>query len=295
MMAARLVSKRLEINAGLVVLLAIASLCGALWIYTHVQTSAQVRLAEAFLKAEFEGPFCDGQVSLDGTLCRESPRMSWQQIHAVLAAARVIDVTEYESCSKLEARFNDGKTRALEDLLTTLRGDQGEPTEPECPGGVDIAERGEDADESAESEDAEEPPPDGDAMQGGQPGVERGKAVTKTALGLIVRLAKKQCESIRTTNGEGSEGGLSHPERLRNDLSLALADALGDEGALGDRCEAARGALKEIGSGERRETQPSGMEVLYRAVPPGRTDPWGDWWTSTAPSAGRTVNLPGTT
>ena len=262
-----MVSKRLEISAPVVVLLAVVSLCGALWIYTHVQTKAQARLAEAFRTAEFEGPFCDAHVSLDGTRCRESPRMSWQQIHAVLAAARVIDVIEYESCSTLEARFNGGQTEGLEDLLKTLRGDSKEPAAPECPGGVDNSVESDDADESAESGDAdqspegeegEKSPPGEDAESDVQPEVKGGEVGTKTALGLIVRLAKRQCESKRTKDGNGSQAGRSHPERLLSDLSLALADALGEDEVFGDRCEAARDSLKEIGSGERRGTEPSG-------------------------------------
>ncbi len=323
-----MVSKRLEISAPVVVLLAVVSLCGALWIYTHVQTTAQARLAEAFRTAEFEGPFCDAQVSLDGTRCRKSPRMSWQQIHAVLAAARVIDVIEYESCSTLEARFNGGQTEGLEDLLKTLRGDSKEPAAPECPGGVDNSVESDDADESAESGDAdqspegeegEKSPPGEDAESDVQPEVKGGEVGTKTALGLIVRLAKRQCEGRKTNDGNGSQAGRSHLDRLqrlRSDLSLALADALGEsaldlivrlakrqceggktndgngsqagrshldrlkrhwsdlsralkkelgedgvlEWVFGYRCKAARNSLKEIGSGELRETEPSGWK-----------------------------------
>ena len=266
-MAAGLVSKRLETSAPVVVLLAVASLCGALWIYTHVQTTAQARLVEAFRTAEFEGPFCDAHVSLDGTLCRKSPRMSWQQIHAVLAAARVIDVTEYESCSRLETRFKDGQTEGLEDLLKTLRGESGEPAVPECPGAVADTVESDDADGSAESgdadqsperEDDETSPPGEDAVSDEQLEGETEKPIAKTALGLIVQLAKRQCESKRAGDGNASRGDRSHPEQLRSDLSLALADALGDVEVFGDRCEAARDALKEIGSSERRATEPSG-------------------------------------
>ena len=267
MMAARLISQRLEINGGLVVLLAVASLSVALWIYTYVQTSVQERLAKAFSEAEFEGPFCDGHVALDGTLCRKNPRMSWQQIHILLATAQVIDVNEYESCSELEAHFNNRKTGGLHDLLKTLRGDRDKPAEPECPGETGNEPRSEDAEEPADSGDAEESPgnedtdesPSGeDSVQSGQPEEEGGEAVTKTALGLIVRLAKSQCTSHRTAPGELTGASPSRSERLQADLSLALADALGNEGVLGDRCESAREALKEIGSDKYGETRPSG-------------------------------------
>ena len=268
-MAARLFSQRLEIHGGLVVLLAVASLSGALWIYTSVQTSAQERLAKAFREAEFEGPFCDEHVALDGTLCRKSPRMSWQQIHALLATAQVIDVNEYESCLELEGRFNVRKTGGLHDLLKTLRrGDRyKEPAEPECAsraGNEPESENEEgpadskDAEQSPGNEDADESPPSEDAVQDGEPRGEHGEAVTKTAVGLIVRLAKSQCTSRRTAPGEHSRASSSRSERLLDDLALALADALGDEGVLGDRCESAREALKEIGSDKREEIRPSG-------------------------------------
>ena len=276
MMAARLISQRLEINGGLVVLLAVASLSGALWIYTQVQTNAQERLAEAFREAEFEGPFCDEHVALDGTLCRESPRMSWQQIHTLLATAQVIDVNEYKSCSELETRFNEKKTEGLDDLLKMLRGSEHhkEPEEPECSGEVSEDEEPEKnkdnengkkcpPDEQPEGKDGEPEqktnlelnenskkcPPDENSIPGGQPEGKDGESEQKTALGLIVRLAKNQCTSDSTAKCEEPSGvkRKSSSERLQGFLSLALADALGNEGVFGDRCESAREALKEIG------------------------------------------------
>ena len=111
-----MVTRHLEIHPAAIALLAVGSFIGALAIYTTIQVVAQNRLAEAYQNAEFEGAFCDNNVAFDGNLCRESLKMSWQQIYALLTAAQVVDSTEIENYARLEEK----NPKELEDLLKTL-------------------------------------------------------------------------------------------------------------------------------------------------------------------------------
>ena len=256
------VSERLEIHAGLGALAAALSIAIALFVYAAVQTWAQVRLAEAYGNAEFEGPFCDDHVALDGEQCRQSTTMSWQQIYTLLSSARVIDTTEQENCAKLEEEFNTGEAGALEDLLKTLRNGTDEPSRGECTNSGPTPAQASQKEEKPAQTNA----PDGakneisEAQSGPTQPQHEGQTpatVTReTALGLIVRLAGEQCEETDTSDER--EKKADPTQHLKNNLSFALADALGHEDLFADRCEAARADLKGIRTDDFTADPPSG-------------------------------------
>ena len=210
-----------EMRGWFATALFLGSLALAVVLYAAAQRLTQENLIQAYKEADVVSAFCNSHTAFAPSVCEESDRMSWQQVHALLLAANVISRSEYETAADLM----DVKPPEHLELLKALCNHQS----GDCSGRRQATSTnwyvGEDVERGGKSE---------------------------TALELVYRLSTAQCVSENI--GESPE---ERARKVTDAMAHALADAVGGPDLrlirkLGrdlpvNRCEHARDWLANLG------------------------------------------------